>query len=618
MKQFWSNSKEDLVAAEEGKANLVPVPKNGCRKFTQIVQSILVIEIALFLGWAFFSFYQSQYVSPTDLKEDQLRKSALKKNFQLNPDSPNDLDFITWQEKSSQNKAFDPPSSSEPWSAKTQNVLIPESFTETDSVLLNEDSVFHSQQSSPYVTIPSEIKESTEYVTETTPVPTHIANLKNQENLNEFESEIGMSIVTEAPRKMVEDIAETSSEIPQMSTLVAEMDGNSSAVEKFQKELEKEIQKVLDKSQKDEDFSPLNLIQILHDLDRAKATAAESVPAEEIVPSYVKKYHFQFSMGPETGIQESVDNEKSQEVSQQIPFFIHVFFNVSDSDVSSAENADSFLQGKQSVSDPGSFFADSGFSRQPTIEDSSLDDESLKWWVNIPEFQQTKVGSFSDEESQRESMILTSAPKNEESGEQSLFNLFFNQSDSPSVIPESNEHEYKSNEVLEAQPESSDTLLTAAVSQILPDEVDLVDQHMKKIDEQSSVEPNHGYVKEAIPEEALVNEAELEKQINDFMKALENIKISNEDRVINGIHTESNLNQEESMKVEEETVSEENQEIPETDISWKDEQKRFHSQPTWKEETDGDLNEWFKNLEAENYEYEESSKFDSRDYMYND
>lgn len=569
------------------------------------------------------------------MKEDQLRISALKNNLQLNPDSLNDSDVITWQEKSSQNKAFDPPSSSEPWSAKTQNVVIPESSTERDSVLLNEDSVFHPQSPSPDVTTPSEIKESTEYIKETTasfeepikqldvdklymlPVQEHIEKLKNQENLA-TESEIGISIVTEAPGKMVEDIAETSSEIPHMPILVAEMDGSSSGVEEFQKELEQEIQKVLDNSQKDEDFSPPSFIQILHDLDRAEAKAVENIPTGEIVPSYVKKYHFQFSMGPETGIQESVDNGKSQEVSKQIPFFIHVFLNVSDSDVSSAENADSFLEGKESVSDPASPFADPGFSRQPRIEDSPLDDEMLKWWVNIPEFQQTKVEGFSDEESQPESMILTGAHENEESGEQSLFDLFFNQPDSSSVIPESNEHEYKPNEVLQAQPENSDTFLAAPVSQSLPDEVDQVDQLMNKIYEQSSVESNHGYLKEVIPEEALANEAELEKQIKDFMKALENVKLSSEDLAINGTKTESHLHQEESVKVEEERVSEEDPESPETDLAWKAEENWFHFQPTWKEETDGHLNDWSKNSEPENFEYEESSKFDSRDYMYDD
>ena len=558
---------------------------------------------------------------PVEVRDDNLRINpvgALKNNFKLRPESLSDSDVITLQEKSSQNKAFDPSSSSEPWSAKTQNVEIPESSTERDLVLLNEDSVYHPQSSSPDVTTTTEGKPSTEHVEETRENSEEKNKSFEEKKLESLEEDpdkllldllqveaaikdLGIEnkmisepietpvIVTEAP-KIVEPetekvVEETSSEIPQMPILVSEIDNNS-RIDDLEKELEQEIEKMLDDSQEDNELSLPSFIQILHNLDRTEAKAKEIVSTTEIVPSYVKKYHFQFSVGPETGIQESDHNENSQEMSNQPPFFIHVFFNVSDGDVSSA---DRILKSEESVLDPISSFIDPGFSGESKSEDTSLDEETLKWWVNIPELQETKVGDLSDEDYRMESEA-----ESEESAAKHFLDLFFSQPDSESVIPESDKVEDKSNEDVEIDSmESNDE----NIKKIFPDE--LVPQ------ESASV------LSEGVP-----SSEELQKEMEDFLKALANVKISDEDHEIAGTQTESHLYQKESMAVEEETVSEEIPEITENELDWKNAESLFHSQPTWKEDSDTYLKDLFQNFEPEIDEYDESSNFDSKEYMY--
>ena len=526
---------EKLVSAEEGKVgkNLEPTQTNEtCKKFMRLVQFILVLEIALFLGWACYSYYQSKYLIPEDhLKLNPI--SAPQNNLKLNSKTRSELDIIAWQEKSNQDEAFNSPSSSEPWTAKTPITENPDSSTERDLDLLNtEDSVYDSGSSSLHVTTPEQLKisiyenymETTENVREIKTenemslktfdeFPAFIdSDIKNfpgeNESFQDLEHNIDSTtpLETESPsenfirnieneeKKKIEDTIQTT-ELHPISTLISnleneyvtknlELQKSATGVDNLKNKLKfGEAEDELEKSQ-EESHIP-NFIQMLHDLDRTDAETEEVIPATEIIPlseENFKKYIFQISLGPETEIKDSHEeyenSQKNSEHRLDLPFFIHVFFNASNiaKNASPSENITNILKrenmGKNDLhTDTETISNDDLEVKTPSMkgEDQNLQQgDTLMWWVNIPQFQDTMVGDVKSEgEPSIDDRHENSALTNEEYSEKNLFDLIFDESHSLHVSESEEVEDTKSPENLQSSSESLDEAFVDIVSSFL-------------------------------------------------------------------------------------------------------------------------------------------------------
>lgn len=600
MRYFWTTGKEKLISAEEGKVGQEEtVPRNGtCKKFMKLVQFILVVEIAFFLGWSFYSFYLGQPSSEIEEDHSTLNSlGALHNDSGLHLESPN---HIKLQDESSQ---LNPDYSI--------IHLGPPAFPEstTPSGIETSEVSKESEEKS----IRKEIGEG--IVTKTPENEDKTAdNMEGgEEDSSDKEDHKSGKIMEEEQRKE-EDL--TAQEILQKIITEAEAEqAPSMSIMKENFEILKDLDfyQPMNEVQEKEDESGIpEFIKMLHELDRAEAgdkqVSSEIGPSGEVIS---KQFHFQITFGRETGIGEnSQEFEASQANSEErpaSPVFFHIFFNQSDSGKSTVDPFSTPILPEMDIAEV-----------HPNLIEEPIEvEEPFKWWINLPEDQDTREsGSSSEEKSSAGGDSATSVSDNGVGSlEKNIFEAIFGEPDLQiAVVPESEEAKnVGSTEVFESEPENLDDVITGLVTSFFSNEAD----EKESVDTSGTKIPKIGVVRLAdgvhlqteMPPRELTAES-AEKVGEEYEKLIKALFEFPDDHKTTG-STDDDPSSKENKISEEETRK------GTEDDGWKKEEELFHSQPTWKE-NDSEPGEFDYSLNLRNYEYDEGSNVDSTEYNYED